>query len=93
MKVALPMKLDEEIKFNIPNIHLALKNAFVKCNEEVARNVPDASFSGSTCCTLLLNGTRIYSANAGDSRAIVVGKGGRVKQLSRDHKPCDKDEG
>jgi serine/threonine protein phosphatase PrpC len=41
---------------------------------------------------LLLNGTKIYSANSGDSRAIVVGKNGRVKQLSRDHKPCDPDE-
>lgn len=42
---------------------------------------------------MLLNGIKIYCANAGDSRCIVVGKGGRVKQLSRDHKPCDKDEG
>lgn len=55
--------------------------------------MPDPSFSGTTCCTMLLNGTRIYCANAGDSRAVVVGKNGRVKQLSRDHKPCDKDEG
>jgi serine/threonine protein phosphatase PrpC len=39
-----------------------------------------------------LNGTTLISANAGDSRAIVVSKNNRVKQLSRDHKPCDEDE-
>jgi serine/threonine protein phosphatase PrpC len=87
------MKLEEELKTLVPNVHQSLRNAFVRCNEELTRQVPDPSFSGTTCCTLLLNGSKIYSANAGDSRAIVVGKNGRVKQLSRDHKPCDKDEG
>ena len=29
-------------------------------------------FSGSTVCTVLFNGTKIYCANAGDSRAIKV---------------------
>jgi hypothetical protein len=29
-------------------------------------------FSGSTVCTVLFNGTKVYCANAGDSRAIKV---------------------
>lgn len=41
----------------------------------------------------MLNGTKVISANAGDSRAIIVSnKGSRVHQLSRDHKPSDDDE-
>ncbi len=77
----------------VPNIQQALKNAFIKCNEELPKIVSDPSYSGTTCCTLLINGPRLYCANAGDSRCVVVGKGGRVRQLSRDHKPCDPVEG
>lgn len=29
-------------------------------------------FSGSTVCTVIFNGTKVYCANAGDSRAIKV---------------------
>jgi serine/threonine protein phosphatase PrpC len=63
----------------VPNIGLALKNSFISCNEELPKHVQDPSFSGTTCCTLLLNGARMYCANAGDSRCVVVGKNGRVK--------------
>lgn len=70
-----------------------MKNAFIKCNTDLQKYTPDPQYSGTTCCTLLLNGTHIYSANSGDSRGIIVGKNGKVKQLSRDHKPCDDDEG
>jgi len=30
------------------------------------------NYSGSTVCTVLFNGTKIYCGNAGDSRAIKV---------------------
>jgi serine/threonine protein phosphatase PrpC len=39
-----------------------------------------------------MNGTKIISANAGDSRAIVVTKTGKTRQITRDHKPDDDDE-
>ena len=52
----------------------------------------DPNFSGTTCCTILMNGNKIISANCGDSRAIIVGKNNRIKVLSRDHKPDDADE-
>lgn len=54
--------------------------------------MPDPQFSGTTCCTLLLNGTKIYSANTGDSRGIIVDKFGNARALTRDHKPNDEDE-
>ena len=38
-------------------------------------------------------GSNIYISNAGDSRAVGSFKGGRfIKQISRDHKPSDKEE-
>lgn len=40
----------------------------------------------------MLNGTKIITANSGDSRAIVVSKSGKATQLTRDHKPSDPDE-
>lgn len=37
------------------------------------KHIPDPSFSGTTCCTVMLHGSKIYCANAGDSRAIIYG--------------------
>lgn len=42
---------------------------------------------GTTAVTALIHNKRIYVANAGDSRAIVVQQGGQAKHLSVDHKP------
>ena len=42
---------------------------------------------GCTACLCLITKTDIYCANAGDSRAILVSKAGRVTELSHDHKP------
>mmetsp|Transcript_3676 Transcript_3676/g.5691 ORF Transcript_3676/g.5691 Transcript_3676/m.5691 type:complete len:660 (-) Transcript_3676:370-2349(-) len=48
---------------------------------------------GTTACTCLVQGRkRLYCANAGDSRAIVVRQDGSVVRLSRDHKPGLLDE-
>jgi len=79
--------------------------AFVQCNEELDYTNFDVNLSGSTVCTVLFNGTKVYCANAGDSRAIKVaihpveaGSLGRKKPaieataLNRDHKPELKDE-
>ena len=48
---------------------------------------------------MLTFGTRLYVANVGDSRAILISQkdetptGFAVSALTRDHKPCDPDEG
>lgn len=42
---------------------------------------------GTTVVVAVVHGNKIFVANAGDSRAILVQKGGRVKSLSYDHKP------
>jgi len=92
VKVALPQKIEHEIKVNKSEIDQALTTAFLSTNQLIARNVPDPQFSGTTCCTLLLNGTKIKSANTGDSRAILVSKDGKGTPLSTDHKPEDPEE-
>jgi serine/threonine protein phosphatase PrpC len=46
--------------------------AFTQCNNELDYTNFDVNLSGSTVCTVIFNGTRVYCANAGDSRAIKV---------------------
>ena len=62
-------------------------------------NIFDVEYSGSTCISILLkekNMNKIYIANVGDSRAIIIKetkyKYWTCQQLSRDHKPIEKDE-
>jgi serine/threonine protein phosphatase PrpC len=67
----------------------------------------DSSLSGATCVSVLYKGDKLICANIGDSRAV-VGRcinGSKIlivylnitewvnHDLSRDHKPTDKDEG
>jgi len=70
----------------------AFTHSFNQCNSELGSTSFDVSLSGTTCCTLLFNGTRIYCGNAGDSRAIKVGFSSPngpldVQALNIDHKP------
>lgn len=70
--------------------------AFEQSNKEVFSMVSDVRFSGSTCVSLLTYGRRVYVANVGDSRAILIrqinANNCMATALSRDHKPDDKDE-
>ena len=43
--------------------------------------------AGCTACVCLITPDSVYCANAGDSRAILVNKAGKVTELSFDHKP------
>ena len=59
----------------------------------------NCDYSGSTCVSLLLKQrdmSSVYVANVGDSRTIVIrenpGNFWTSEQLSRDHKPTEKDE-
>ena len=44
--------------------------------------------SGATAIVALLKGTKLYVANAGDSRCILY-QGGKTIAMSFDHKPDD----
>ena len=43
--------------------------------------------AGCTSCVVLITKDTIYCANAGDSRACLATKKGKVIELSHDHKP------
>ena len=54
-------------------------------------------FSGSTCVSVLIVGTKVFCANVGDSRAVLVRTVGQSESLvaiplNRDHKGDEPDE-
>jgi serine/threonine protein phosphatase PrpC len=73
----------------------------MKKKKLIGENVPNyfnCDYSGSTCVSILLKQndiSKVYIANVGDSRTIVIRERDNnwtCKQLSRDHKPTEKDE-
>lgn len=42
---------------------------------------------GTTATVVVLKGSTLFCANAGDSRAVLCRAGGKVLELSTDHKP------
>lgn len=63
---------------------LTPQRAFVKAYETISNQMKDQG-SGATAVDLLIREGRVYVANAGDARAIVVSHKG-VRQLSVDHR-------
>jgi hypothetical protein len=69
----------------------ALSDAFVACNNALAKGAIDCTFSGTTVIVCVSIGNKLYSCNAGDSRAVLATKTstGALKAvpLSDDQKP------
>jgi len=53
-------------------MHDTLRTAFADTNREVYQMVTDVRFSGSTCTSLVTFGRKVYVANVGDSRTILI---------------------
>lgn len=73
----------------------SLTRAFAITNKEVWSAELDTNLSGSTTVALLIKDNKIWSANVGDSRAILCRhseSGWRAIQLSNDHKPSEERE-
>lgn len=64
---------------------MALRKAFMALDEKVSKE-DYANDTGSTSCVILLTDTKIYCANAGDSRGVLCNNKKAVA-LSDDHKP------
>jgi len=77
------------------NIESILKRAFIETDQKMAK---DAEFYGSTACVVLVvNAKVIYTANTGDTRAILIENiksrsTRKITRLSTDHRPSDKNE-
>ena len=66
----------------------ALSTSHVKTNKMLAANSSiDDQQSGTTAITLYMDGRDLLISNVGDSRAILVRKGGKGVELTSDHRP------
>lgn len=77
-------------------INAALTFAFEEANLHLAQLVPkEAVHSGACAAVILAHGSRMWTANAGDCRAVMgVRRGGALEavRLSVDHKPDEPSE-
>eukprot|EP00501_MAST-03F_sp_TOSAG23-6_P001801 GSMAST32.ASY1.ANO1.1879.1 assembled CDS len=71
----------------IPCITKALNNGFSECDRRFLE-VASANFydDGSTACVVMARENKLYVANVGDSRAVLL-RGDEAIALSKDHKP------
>ena len=84
---------DEESVYNAlkKNNYEVIKKAFHKAEKEISKSDIDANFSGTTCVMTFQIGTKLITANVGDSRGIIV-KGDKAIPLSIDQKPNNENE-
>lgn len=84
MMLNMLVSLQEEF-WNDPNT--AIRRAYDKTDKEILSHSRDLGRGGSTAVTaMLVNGSTLWVANVGDSRAVLA-KHGKVIQLSTDHEP------
>ena len=101
----LPKNLNENIKNqnikylnfeSINSLSKIIKNTFIQTNNELTNNSRINTYlSGSTCSSILFTPRKIISINVGDSRCVLGKLKGNKwisRDLSRDHKPSEKDE-
>lgn len=83
LKHRLPFHIEKHLKEKLvrhtmtefPEIdlmHDALTKAFAEANNEVYKLVADVRFSGSTCTSIITYGKKLFIANVGDSRTVLI---------------------
>lgn len=108
IKETLPYDMSENLKnYNIltenekekEKIYQIIKETFIMANEKLVDNEDiNSLFSGSTCVSLIYTPEKLIVPNIGDSRAVLGRLVNKEKNeykainLSRDHKPTEKDE-
>ena len=66
----------------------ALSKGFLDCDQALRKHkYMKGDTSGTTAITMLIKRTKIYIANAGDSRCIACTNEGQAEEWSQDHKP------
>jgi serine/threonine protein phosphatase PrpC len=66
-----------------------LRGAFADLDAALAR---EYRTQGATAAVAVVLGDAVYAANVGDTRAVLVGPDGSVRQLTRDHRVSDPEE-
>jgi len=89
----LHLVLEEKLK-TVEDVEQAFTEAFMECDKKIAE--AEIKFSGTTVVSALIHVDsagvkRIYTANAGDARAVLA-RGGKGVRLSLDHKATDPEE-
>ena len=75
------------------NPNVALRRAFFRTDAEFSATARVRMWTdGTTAVVAAVHNRRVYVANAGDSRGIIVQKGGKARFMSVDHKPNREDE-
>ena len=108
IKETLPYDMSENLKnMNIitedekekNKIYQIIKETFIIANEKLVDNEEiNSLFSGSTCVSVIYTPEKLIVPNIGDSRAVLgrlINKENneyKAINLSRDHKPTEKDE-
>ena len=107
IKKILPKNLGQNLyKKNLLTTNITEKNeinniicnTFLQCNEQLIENENiNSTFSGTTCVSLIYTPSKLIVPNIGDSRAVlgrynISNKTWSAIDLSRDHKPTEKDE-
>jgi len=63
-----------------------LTRTFRNVDESYHKEFPDFAYNcGATACVILIFGNRIFSANVGDSRAV-LSRNNKAVNLTHDHK-------
>ncbi|MCF7799600.1 protein phosphatase 2C domain-containing protein [Candidatus Babeliales bacterium] len=81
---------DQSFNTNIP---AAINSSFAKTDEDIKNEIfkddesKNSNGGGSTATTALIKGNKIYIANVGDSRTIVLNRNGELIFKTEDHKP------
>ncbi|CAD8143725.1 unnamed protein product [Paramecium octaurelia] len=94
IKQRLPIYLEFQLQSQNPDMEECFRNAFELTNSEILQSEFDTALSGSTTVIALIQQNQLWTANVGDSRAILCrnSNGWRAIPLTRDHKPSDEAE-
>lgn len=85
--------LSMEASLLVSNPKEALTQAFLQTDHDYHLRSKLLNYNdGTTACVALVQHKKIFVANAGDSRAILIQASGRIHPLSCDHKPDRVDE-
>ena len=74
----------------------AFHKAYYQTNNVIVNGKLNVELSGSTCVSVMIDSGKLYTANVGDSRAIICSASRtekiKGKAITRDHKPSEPDE-